>query len=209
MKTTIRKTLGLLTIALAVVSCSKKDDPNPEGTSECWYKVTIDGETTSPNQFGQDKVVITGGVDPDSGIENFIFAIYQEKGGNSQEVALGTTVHGLFNSKSATGIYPAGSFQSGSFSTPRYELYPRYYIGNYNDDHIEHSLTFTLLENSDQRIHMKVSGTVIKEDKVGNEVVEIGPVPIETEIKIDRSHYMETIVEGAIVGGAYCECQEQ
>ena len=60
MKTTIKKTIGLLFLAaVVVVSCSKEGENTPHGTDECWYSITLDNEIAGPNRFGQDNIILT------------------------------------------------------------------------------------------------------------------------------------------------------
>lgn len=42
---------------------------------------------------------------------------------------------------------------------------------------------------------------------IGNDIEDIGLVPVEAEIKVGRSHYMEGNVDGNSVGAAICKCQ--
>src|SRR5690606_17092162 len=71
MKLIIQKTVWLIFITIWLTSCSKDKencDPDDEESpcyagvgasdSECWYNITIDGVTTLPNTFGQDKMVL-------------------------------------------------------------------------------------------------------------------------------------------------------
>ncbi len=198
----IKKMMCLCLITLFVTSCSKEaDHDGPEGTDDCLYKVTIDGHTTLPNQFGQDKIVITAG----SGEDGFGFRITQAKTDPSEESVMDViATNGFFNTKTPVGDYPVSFFGASSFETGGYDYFPHYgfdRVGEWGN------AMFTLVENSDQRIRIKVSGTVMKQDEIGGEVEEIGLVPVEAEIIVGRKHYVEATVDGAPVGGAVCKCQ--
>jgi hypothetical protein len=112
-----------------------------------------------------------------------------------------------FSSELPEGTYPVGFFGATSFSASGSSLFPLYSFDrdSYNDG----DLTFTLLENSGQRIRMKVSGTVMKQIEAGDGAEEAGLVPLEAEIAIGRKYYVETNLNGTLVGGAVCDCQDQ
>jgi len=207
---TITKTIAALwmsIVLLTLVSCSKENDKKPEGTNECWYSVTIDGQATGPNMFGQDKISITSAKDIETGEEFLGFTIGQQKGNDLTSLIV--LAHGLLNSKSTTGVYPANSFVSRAFNTPSAEQWPMYAVGDLSDDeYIEERLTFNLVENSDQRIRMNVSGMALKLEELAGEVVETATVPVKVELTVGRKYYVEHMLSGEEVGGAACACQD-
>lgn len=199
----IKKMVYLCFIALTTTACVKEnDDLGMEGSAECSYKVTIDGQTTLPNQFGQDKIVIT----TSSAEDIFSFRITQAKTDPSEKSVMDAVAYnGRFNSKLPEGAYPVGFFGATSFQANESGLFPLY---GFDEEGEWGNATITLVENSDQRIRMKVSGTVMKQDEVGGDVKELGLVPVEAEIIIGRKHYVEGTVDGVVVGGAVCKCQK-
>jgi len=199
----IKRMMYLCFIALTTTSCVKDNEAlGLEGTAECSYKVTIDGNTTLPNQFGQDKIVITTGAKDDV----FSFRITQAKIDPTEESVMDVVAYnGRFNSKLPEGIYPVGFFGATSFKAQDSELFPVY---GFDKEGEWGNATITLVENSDQRIRMNVSGVVMKQDKIGDDVQELGLGPVEAEITIGRKHYVEATVDGVLVGGAVCKCQK-
>ncbi len=197
-------------MAAALASCSTKESPGPGGASECSYKVTIDGETTLPNRFGQDKIVITTSMAAESSAdEGFGIRIAQAKKNTKNEAVLDAIVHGhSFSTKLAEGTYPVEFFGATSFATPGSSLFPLYGFDR-NDGHNKGDLTITVVENSGQRIRMKVSGKVMKQIEVGDGAQEAGLVPVEAEITVGRKYYVETGINGALAGGGVCDCREQ
>ncbi len=207
MKAIIQKSIWLFFIAVAMTSCSKDDEPNKEANGECWYKVTIDGQTTRPNQFGQDRISLTAALDnEDSG---FGFGISQAKGNGAKKTDLIMIMHGILNKESSTGIYPVLSFAVSSFNTPSYEQYPLYAFGEEGDEYKGTNITFNVVENSDRRLHVKASGTTIKLEEIGDELVITGIVPVEVEIIIGRENVFEIPVNGIFISGTHCDCQKK
>lgn len=198
----IKRIIYVCCVALIAAGCIKEDDALAlKGTSECSYKVMIDGYTAIPNQFGQDKIGITTGM----GENSFGFRITQAKANPKEESVMDVIAYnGRFNSKLPEGDYPADFFGATSFKANEFGLFPLYAFdekGEWGD------VSFKLLENSDQRIRMKVSGVVMKQDLVGDEAKELGLVPVEAEITIGRKYYSEATIDGVLVGGAICKCQ--
>ncbi len=218
MKSFIQKTTLLLFITLSIVSCSKKEECDPEdeespcyaglfgngkgGTSECSYKIKIDGKESVANQFGKDKIVITSS--PEDNIVGF--SIFQKKTNTNLEANFVALSHGgPFNSKSPVGSHNVGFFGSTDFTTPQYVHYPFYGFGE--NDYDAGKMTYSILENSDKRIRMKVSGTAMKQIADGDGSKDVGLVPVEGEITVARKYVTEGTVNGVLIAGAVCECQ--
>lgn len=193
-------------MALTLTACSKdSEEPTLEGSAECSYRVTIDGMTTLPNEFGVDRIAITGGRNEDGSEDVLAFAISPNiKDGGTTSYMVGL-VRGLFNGEMAEGTYPVEVFSTSEFGTAEYQPFPLYAT---NDGEGAQMVTFTLLENSEDRIRMKISGSLTKFEEVDGEVVEVGLFPVEAELTVGRKYYAETQVEGALLGGAVCDCQE-
>lgn len=201
--------MWLCLLAAMISSCSKDSEgPAGEGSSECWYKVTIDGETSHPNAFGLDRIALTGGVDSSQDLEVIGFRIDQAKEDSSDTSNLIVTALGLLNSKTAEGPYPVNLFTTTTFGQPGFEQWPLYGLGDPGDGEILEGVNFNLLENSEDRIRIRISGSLMRYEDFEGEVVETGLVPVDAEIAIGRSHYVETTVEGRQIGGAVCDCQD-
>lgn len=220
MKRKMQKTIGLLTIALALASCAKKDPmPNPEGTDECWYSITLDDEISGPNLFGQDNIYLAstyGTVDGEEEGGLFI-SISQTKADGEQYSAyiLGfelekfdrETPNGtVFTADSAVDIFFAQSLQK-----PEWGVGPHYVkVAGNGDEGVPTLPTLTVVENSDQRIRFKIAGMVEKwEDYLEEDARMVGLVPIGGEFVIGRSHYIESPINGVYVAGVNCECNEK
>lgn len=205
MKTIFQKTTWLLFMAIALVSCSKDDNPNSESTSECWYKVTIDGQTTLPNQFGQDAVTISTGIN--SRREGLvIMGIHQAKGNSVQTGKLTNRVYAILNPETPTGTYPVWFLETPPLHTSNHDTYPFYKTYKSPTDP---DLTFTLVENSDRRIRMTVSGTIRRIERIDGEEGNTGYVPIEVDIIVGRDHVYEESNHGVMVSNANCDCQNE
>lgn len=216
--------LCIAIFAILLGGCSKNEDCDPndeespcyagigggggdkDGLSECSYKITINGEATLPNQFGKDRLVFqtsAGKVEQDG----VVLMLSQAKI-DPKEVSIFTFMsHGFIDRRtSAQTTYHIATFQSTRLSTSTLSALPLY---GYADDQKDYgSLTLTLLENSDQRIRIKASGTAMKlDDDEGGGIQEKGLVPVEAEITIGRKYYNESRVNGVFVGGAVCDCQ--
>lgn len=207
MKTIFQKTIWLVCITFAFTSCSKEKEEHSENSDECWYKVTIDGQTTLPNQFGQDKIAITSGVDIEDGETGFGFHLSQAKGDGTRNANhLVAAIYGLLNQKSPSGTYPVHTFASLPFNTSSYETNPVYVFGEEADSDGA-NVIFNLLENSDRRIRVMASGTAVRRDtKTGDDT---GIVPVEVEIVVGRKHVVEVPINDVVVSGGSCDCREQ
>lgn len=217
MRSFLKKTTWLFFIVLAITSCSKKEECDPEdeespcyaglsgkgkGTSECSYKVKIEGLETLPNQFGKDKIVITTETEGDL----FSFAIFQKKMDPTKATELIAMAHGgPFNSKLAVGNHTVGFFGSTVFNTPQISLFPLY--GFEEKEYGAGKLSFSILENSEKKIRMRISGTAMKQIRNGNDTKDVGLVPVEAEITVGRKHVTEATINGVLIAGAVCECQ--
>lgn len=205
MKTTIQKTIVLFLAALTLASCSKDDNPNPESTSECWYKVTIDGQTTLPNQFGQDAVTIHTGINS-RGEGLVIMSIRQAKGSSVKMGKLTNRVYAILTTETPTGTYPVWFLETPPLHTPNHDMYPFYKTYKSPTDP---DLTFTLVENSDRRIHMTVSGTIRRIEIIDGEEEDTGYVPIQAEIIVGRDHVYEESYGGIMVSNTNCDCHDE
>src|SRR5690606_25250277 len=165
---TIGKTLGLCILALAMTGCSEDNEgPNGNGSAECSYRVTIDGQTTLPNEFGLDRIVLTGGRDESGDVEAFALSIGQSKVDADERSYLVALVHGLLHPELQEGTFPVNTFTTPEFGSPEFQQFPLYVTGEPgNDDHVADNVTFTLLENSQERIRMKISGNLMKLEEV-------------------------------------------
>lgn len=214
---THQKIAWLLIIALAATSCSKKEecDPNDKESacyaglggnqveSECSYKVTIDGQTTFPNQYGQDKMVIQSHQSQNT----FVFTLNQAKVNPKESTILTFMLRNTIDAKTPIETtYPVAGFQTTPLSQASLSHLTVY--GYAVDQKDYGSLTFTLIEFSDQRIRMKISGKVMKLDQIGDEISERGLVPVELEITVGRKYYNEYTINGNFVGAATCDCQK-
>ena len=205
MKTILQKTIWLFIMTIAFSSCSKDDNPNSESTSECWYKVTIDGQTTLPNQIGQDALTIHTGINS-RGEGLVITGIHQVKGSSTQASKLRNRVYTILNPETPTGIYPVWFLETSPLHTPNHDTYPFYKTYKSPTDP---DLTFTLLENSDRRIRMTVSGTIRRIERIDGEERNTGYVPIEVDIIVGRDHVYEESNGGVMVSNADCACQNE
>lgn len=217
MKTTIQKTMGLLTIAAAVVSCSKGNDPNPEATDECWYNITLDDEIAGPNLFGQDNIYLTSTYGTYDGEEEggFAISISQTKADGKKRTAfmfgfelakfnLETPVGTTFTADSSADMFVAHSLITSAWGGTQYAK--DYGDG---DEGVPTLPTLTVQENSDQRIRFRIAGMVTKFEGGFDNNQPAGLVPIGGEFIIGRSHYIETPTNGAYIAGVNCECREQ
>ncbi len=202
--------MGLCILALGMNACSEDNGtPDGVGSGECSYRVTIEGQTTLPNEFGLDRIVITGGRDDSGEEEIFAFSILQSKVDTDDSSYLMAFIHGSLNSETREGDFPVNTFTTQEFDSPEFQQYPLYVNGDQADeDHVAENVTFTLLENSGEKIRMKISGNLMKLEEVEGELVEVGLFPVEAELTVGRKYFVETEVEGVLIGGAVCDCQE-
>ncbi|WP_028296949.1 hypothetical protein [Olivibacter sitiensis] len=212
----------LILLVLALGSCSKdKEDCDPDdeespcyaglGASkgECWYSLAIDGATTLPNTFGQDKMILVLSANPENG-GGFVFDISQAKANSSNNALFTLAGYALLNSKLPKGSYPGVVFQTMPFSTPEFTAFPLYthteggymHPGGYKLP----NFTVDVLENSAQRLWLKMSGMafVVDVDSPGVERT----AEVELEMKMGRKHFTEIVQNGELVGGATCDCQK-
>lgn len=201
----IRKTMVLFLTAITLTNCSKEGEQHPGSTDECWYKVTIDGQTTLPNQFGQDAVTIVAGINS-RGEGLVTMGIHQAKGSSVQMNKLTNRVYAVFTAETPTGTYPVWFLESFPLHTPTHDTYPFYKTYKSPTDP---DLTFTLVENSDQRIHMTVSGRIRRIERVDGEEKNTGYVPLEADIIVGRDHVYEESYGDIRVSNTNCDCQNK
>lgn len=201
-----------LLLATMFTSCSKDNDAGgPQGLAgECSYQVALDGTTTLPNAYGQDMVVLMEGSEAGDGEDYFGFQIVQSKGGDPVEsISLTVFAQGDLDRDLPLGDYPVYSVVSSNFSSPIMNLWPLYQVGDLTTHEVAPGMVLTLLENSERRIRMKVSGTVIKMELIDGVPVETGEVPLEAEVSMGADLLIEEVVEGTPFLGGICECQDQ
>lgn len=206
MKAIIQKTIGLFAMAIALASCAKDDDPNPGGTDECTYSVTLDGVTAQPNQFGQDHITLGFSSDPVEGDTRFGVSLKQTKAnGEIYPVFVFESEDENFSRETPLGtIYTADKFDAWQLGTPAWDIQYHYEKGWYDDE--EGIQTLTVVENSDQQIRLRVSGTVMKRD-VYNET-DLGLVPVEAEFVFGRVGYTEMTSGGIFIATVSCFCEQ-
>jgi len=220
MKAIIQKTMGLLTITIALASCAKKDNmPNPEGTGECWYSITLDDEIASPNLFGQDNIHITStyGIQDDEEEGGLFISISQTKADGEKKLAYAFGIElAEFNRETPMGtVFTADSavdiFFAQSLIKPAWDVGPHYIkVEGNGDEGVPTLPTLTVVENSDQRIRFRVAGMVEKwEGDLDKDAKMVGLVNIGGEFIIGRSHYIETPMNGMYIAGVNCECKEK
>lgn len=218
MKTIIQETMGLLTIAIALASCAKKDNmPNPEGTGECWYSVTLDDEIASPNLFGQDNIYFASTYGTQDGEKEggLALSISQTKADGEKKTAYffgielaefnrETPMGTVFTADSAVDIFFAQSLIKSAWGVgPHYIK-----VEGNGDEGVPTLPTLTVVENSDQRIRFRVAGMVEKwEGDLDKDAKMVGLVNIGGEFIIGRSHYIETPMNGMYIAGVNCECK--
>lgn len=215
MKLIIQKTVWLIFITIWLTSCSKDKencDPDDEESpcyagvgasdSECWYNITIDGVTTLPNTFGQDKMVLGFGQDREKG-NLFVFDISQAKVNTSNKALFTVAGFANLNSKLPKGLYSGMAFQTMPFSTAEFSAFPLYTHPENGD---LPAFKVDVVENSTQRLRLKMSGMAQVVDVNSSTMEQIAQV--EMEMKIGRQHFNEIIQNGELVGGAICDCQK-
>src|SRR5690606_28961329 len=214
MKLIIQKTVWLIFITIWLTSCSKDKencDPDDEESpcyagvgktnGECWYSITIDGATTLPNTFGQDKMVLGYGIGEDKK-GAFHFDISQAKSNSANNALFTMAGHALLNSKLPKGSYPGMAFQTMPFNSGDFSAFPLYthVVG---DD--LPNFTIDVLENSAQQLRLKMSGMAKVLDINSPEAERIAQVTME--MKIGRKYFNEIMQDGELVGGALCDCK--
>jgi|SRR5690606_32632915 len=207
MKNIIRKMTGLFFIAIAIASCSKDDTKNKESKGECWYKITIDGQTTLPNRFGQDNIILNSSSYPAEGDAGFLLSIVQTKANGSRDPVFDFSSDGAqFNGETPVGTtYTANFFHALQLSAPELDGF-EYDKGRHGN---QGEITLSVEENSDQQIRFRITGTVMKWEGGVENPQEVALVPIEAEFTIARSNYIETTSGGVFAAGVSCECKEE
>ncbi|MBV2226495.1 hypothetical protein [Sphingobacterium sp. NPDC055346] len=209
--------LSVLFLIIMLGACSKdKENCNPDdeespcyagvgkSNAECWYSVTINGKTTLPNAFGQDKIVLTSGENeelPDG--NGFSFMIRQAKANSSDPAILSMAGNALLNHKLPKGTYPGIAFATMPFSVPEFTAWP-YYLNEEDSDLPRFKVT--IMENSDKRMWAKMS--IMTEEIMPESTDEPRVTPIEVEVKIGRKYFAEMPLNGKLYGGAVCNCQK-
>ena len=206
MKNIIRKMTGLFFIAIAIASCSKDDTKNKESKGECWYKITIDGQTTLPNRFGQDNIILNSSSYPAEGDAGFLLSIVQTKANGSRDPVFDFSSDGAqFNGETPVGTtYTANFFHALQLSAPELDGF-EYDKGRHGN---QGEITLSVEENSDQQIRFRITGTVMKWEGGVENPQEVALVPVEAEFTIGRSNYFETTSGGVFAAGVDCECKE-
>lgn len=206
MKNIIRKMTGLFFIAIAIASCSKDDTKNKESKGECWYKITIDGQTTLPNRFGQDNIILNSSSYPAEGDAGFLLSIVQTKANGSRDPVFDFSSDGAhFNRETPVGrTYTADFFHAFQLSAPEFDGF-EYDKGRFSN---KGEITLSVKENSDQQIRFHITGTVMKWEGGVENPQEVALVPVEAEFTIGRSNYFETTSGGVFAAGVDCECKE-
>ncbi|WP_461534124.1 hypothetical protein [Sinomicrobium sp.] len=208
MKIILKKTILLFCIGFVVTSCSKEKEENQdkEAKGECWYKVTIDGQTTLPNKFGQDYIVLNAATGPD-GKSSLNISIGQTKAnGDTDPVFDFMSEDGVqFDRDTPVGTtYTANFFHALQLSVGEFDGF-EYDKGRFNN---KGEITLTVKENSGQWIQLSITGTVIKWEGGVENSQEVGMVSVEAEFSLDRTHYNEITSGGVFVTGVNCDCDQ-
>lgn len=206
MKTILKSTIWLLCIAFTVTSCSKDENKDKEANGECWYKVTIDGQTTLPNKFGQDNLILNATIGPDER-SGFGLSIIQTKANGRKDPVFDFMsddgVH--FNNETPVGtMYKANFFHALQLSVGEFDGF-EYDKGRYNN---KGEITLSVKENSNQRIGFNVSGTVMKWEGGVENAQEVEMVSVEAEFSFDRAYYNEITSGGVFATGVNCDCNQ-
>lgn len=206
MRTIVKFTTWLACVTFTVTSCSKEKISDKEDSDQCWYKITLEGQTTNANQFGQDHLLFSSLSGPD-GKSKFILSVGQAKpdGQLFPALDLSSEPSGLFNSNTAAGTSYSVDFATAlDFNRPDLGEYA-YRMDSTPEDGV---LTVNVLENSEQRIRFKVSGTIMKTEGGVENMTRVKLVPIDAEFSFARSYYTEMTSNGVFVASANCECEE-
>jgi len=197
--------MGLFCIAIAMTSCSKDDAKDEESNSECWYKVTIDGQTTPANRFGQDWMTFTSELY--EGEAGFFLSIVQAKANGQRDPVFDfSSDRAQFNRETPVGTtYTANFFHAFQLSAPEFDGF-EYDKGRYSN---EGEITLSVKENSNQRIRFHITGTVMKWEGGVENSQEVALVPVDAELVFGRNNYMEMTSGGVFLASANCDCQEQ
>src|SRR5690606_6177081 len=190
MKSIIRKMAALFLIAIAITSCSKDEKPDKEVNGECWYKITIDGQTTLPNHFGQGNIILNSSSYPAEGDAGFLLSIVQAKANGSRDPVFDFSSDGAqFNRETPVGTtYTADFFHAFQLSVREFDGF-EYDKGRFSN---KGEITLSVKENSDQQIRFHITGTVMKWEGGVENPQEVALVPVEAEFTIGRSNYFET-----------------
>lgn len=208
MKNIIRKMTGLFFIAIAIASCSKDDTKNKESKGECWYKITIDGQTTLPNRFGQDNIIFTSSSYPAEGDAGIGLSLVQTKANGQGYLAFEFSSDGIhFNRETPVGTtYTVDFFNAVELGLP--DLGEFTYRMENNATPEDGVLIVTVLENSEQRIRFNISGTIMKKEGGVEHWTDVELVPLDAEFTFGRSNYTETTSGGVFIAGVECKCEE-
>lgn len=207
MTTILKNTVWLLFMAFAVVSCSKEKEQGKEINGQCWYKITIEEQTTHPNQFGQDHLIFSSVTGPD-GKSGLSLDLIQTKSNGQQYNALklGSEPSGLFNDKTSMGTtYLVNFFNAIEAHLPDLGEYTYRMENNATPE--DGVLTVTVLENSERRMRFKVSGTIMKKEGGVENWSDVVLVPLDAEFSFDRAYYNEMTSNGVDMAGADCDCK--
>ena len=207
MKNIIRKMTGLFFIALAMTSCSKDDTKNKESKGECWYKITIDGQTTLPNHFGQDNIHFASTSYPAEGDAGIGFSVVQTKANGQTHLVFDLSSDGAhFNHETSVGTtYTVDFFNAVELSLPDLGEYTYRMENNATPE--DGVLTVTVLENSEQLIRFNISGTIMKKEGGVENWSDVELVPLDAEFVFGRPNYIETTSGGVFAAGVSCECK--
>ena len=212
--------LLLTMIVVAVTGCSDKDDCDPDqedspcfagvvskgdGEFACFYKLSLDGQQTLPNQFGQDKMVLQMATDQDNK-EIIVFTIQQGKTDPKEVSTLAGNTYAYLpgnNTEQQTAVIE--NFQTTAFHSPTFSLSP--FFTNVEDHYGDMNLT--VLERSKTRVRVKISGQAMKLEDTGEGLEEKNLVPVEAEITIGQKHFAKLSsipnLNGIMAG---CSCQK-
>lgn len=208
MKTLCQKTIYLLCIVMVMTSCAKDEEKDKRTDGECWYKITIDGQTTRTNQFGEDHLSFTSATGPD-GDSGFVLDLIQTKSNGQTYLVfdLSSSHSELFNSNTAVGTtYSVDFFNPIEAHLPNLGEYTYRMENNATPE--DGVLTVTVLENSNQRIRFNVSGTIMKKEGGVENWTDVKMVPVDAEFSFDRAYYKETTSNAVFLAGAKCDCQK-
>ncbi|WP_353186031.1 hypothetical protein, partial [Parapedobacter lycopersici] len=169
--------------------------------------ITIDGQTTLPNRFGQDNIILNSSSYPAEGDAGFLLSIVQTKANGSRDPVFDFSSDGAqFNGETPVGTtYTANFFHALQLSAPELDGF-EYDKGRHGN---QGEITLSVEENSDQQIRFRITGTVMKWEGGVENPQEVALVPIEAEFTIARSNYIETTSGGGVAAGVSCECKEE
>lgn len=204
---TINRLWIIAVLLLSAMSCSKDDNPNPESTGECWYKVTIDGQTTLPNQFGQDNIIFTSSSYLTGGDAGLVLSIGQTKANGRRDPVFDFSSDGAqFNRETPVGTtYSANFFHALQLNAPTFDGF-EYDKGRFDN---KGEITLSVKENSNQRIRFHITGTVMKWEGGVENPQEVALVSVDAELVFSRDNYIEMTSGGVFLASANCDCQNE